>query len=96
MPKGAECPSCGPLNRSRLPSTLGHRPRPRPRVGAFFSDAHPVVLDSPTTYSNSFTSLPLTADSFAAARDRLKARAGEPMALMPDLLVVPPWFHEFG
>lgn len=61
----------------------------------FFNGSHPVDPDdsSKGTYSNDRTTFDLTPDNYATARADFMGRlneAGEPMGLMPDLLIVPP------
>lgn len=66
---------------------------------AFFSTSHPVDTDdsSKGTYSNLMTTSALNASNFATARARMQAYVaedGKPMAVMPNLLVVPPQLEE--
>lgn len=61
----------------------------------FFNASHPVDPDdsSKGTYSNDRTTFDLTPDNYAAARADFLGRVndhGNPMGLIPDLLIVPP------
>lgn len=61
----------------------------------FFHNSHPIDPDdaSKGTYSNDLTGTDLTYDTYAAVRASFMGRLneqGNPMGLMPDLLIVPP------
>jgi phage major head subunit gpT-like protein len=63
---------------------------------AFFSTTHPL---SGSNQSNNFTSSALTAPNYATARASMMAYRGadgEPLGVMPDLLVVPPQLEAIG
>lgn len=68
---------------------------------SFFDTDHPVNIDDPTlsTYSNRFTSLPLTLTNFNTARARMRAFRGaddRPIGARGNLLIVPPSLEEMG
>jgi phage major head subunit gpT-like protein len=61
----------------------------------FFDTDHPVNMDDASygTYSNLLTSTPLTYDNYVAARKKMrtfKSDNGRPMAVRPNILLVPP------
>jgi phage major head subunit gpT-like protein len=61
----------------------------------FFDANHPVAPADPTqgVYSNYFTGMPLTAANYTTVRQAMMSYLGEdgnPMGVMPDLIVVPP------
>lgn len=61
----------------------------------FFHNSHPIDPDdaSKGTYSNDVTSFPLNSENYELARAEFMARVnenGDPMGIIPDLLVVPP------
>jgi phage major head subunit gpT-like protein len=64
--------------------------------GQFFFDTdHPVKLNDASggTYSNYFTATPLTAANYEAVRAAMMSRVddvGDPLEVMPNLLIVPP------
>jgi len=65
----------------------------------FFHNSHPVDPDdtSKGTYSNNKTSFALTSDNYGASRAEMAAlvdEGGNPMGLIPDLLVVPPQLED--
>lgn len=67
----------------------------------FFHNSHPVDMDDSSrgTYSNNLTGTALTPENFGVAYSSFVERlneAGEPMGLLPDLLVVPPRLREMA
>lgn len=62
---------------------------------AFFSGSHPVNINDASlgTQSNDFTTSPLTNNNYATVRQNMmafKGDDGQPLSIMPNLLVVPP------
>lgn len=62
----------------------------------FFNDAHPTFAPDGSTYDNNLA-LPLTAANYGTARAAMmqfKGADGEPLQVMPNLLVVPPQLEQ--